>query len=171
MTKPADDGAASGSKPRSPSAPTRRVGLLGAGVMGSGIAAHLANAGISALLLDIVPPNLKEAEKGDRAARNRFSAGGLEKALKARPAAFFHPSFARLVEIGNTEDDLGKLASCDLIIEAIIEKIEPKRALFERLEALNDGSSDAIIASNTSGLRIADMVLGRSESFKKRFLV
>jgi 3-hydroxyacyl-CoA dehydrogenase len=145
--------------------PIRRVGVIGAGVMGSGIAAHLANAGVHAILLDIVPPGLSEA---DPAARNRFAAGGLEKALKARPAAFFHPSFARLVEIGNTEDDLGKLADCDLIIEAIIEKVEPKRALFERLEAL---AGDAIVASNTSGLRIADMVAGRSEAFKKRFLV
>jgi 3-hydroxyacyl-CoA dehydrogenase len=148
--------------------PIRRVGVIGAGVMGSGIAAHLANAGIAAVLLDIVPPNLTEAEKGDRNARNRFAAGGLEKAIKARPAAFFHPSFARLVETGNTEDDLGKLASCDLIIEAIIEKVEPKRALFEKLEAV---APHAIVASNTSGLRIADMVEGRSEGFKKRFLV
>jgi 3-hydroxyacyl-CoA dehydrogenase len=151
--------------------PIRRVGVIGAGVMGSGIAAHLANAGLHAILLDIVPPNLTpnlSAEKGDRAARNRFAAGGLEKALKARPAAFFHPANARLVEIGNTEDDLDKLASCDLVIEAIIEKMEPKRALFERLEA---AAPQAIIASNTSGLRIAEMVEGRSAGFKQRFLV
>src|SRR5688572_28778926 len=108
--------------------PIRRVGVIGAGVMGSGIAAHFANAGVPALLLDIVPPNLSDAEKADRSARNRFSAGGLERALKAKPAAFFHPSFARLVEIGNVEDDLAKLASCDLVIEAIIEQIGPKRA-------------------------------------------
>ena len=77
--------------------PIRRVGVIGAGVMGSGIAAHLANAGVHAILLDIVPPDLTEAEKSDRAARNRFAATGLDKAVKARPAAFFHPSFARLV--------------------------------------------------------------------------
>jgi 3-hydroxyacyl-CoA dehydrogenase len=148
--------------------PIRRVGVIGAGVMGSGIAAHLANAGVHAILLDIVPPNLADAEKNDRSARNRFAAGGLEKALKARPAAFFHPSAARLVEVGNTEDDLGKLASCDLVIEAIIEKLEPKRALFEKLEA---AAPHAVIASNTSGLCIEEMVRGRSEGFKKRFLV
>ena len=90
--------------------PIRRAAVIGAGVMGSGIAAHLANAGVEVLLLDIVPPELDEAEKGDRAARNRFAAGGLEKALKARPAAFFHKDRARLVSIGNIEDDLGKLA-------------------------------------------------------------
>jgi 3-hydroxyacyl-CoA dehydrogenase len=148
--------------------PIRRVGVIGAGVMGSGIAAHLANAGVHAILLDIVPPDLAGPALTDRAARNRFAASGLEKALKAKPAAFFHPASARLVEIGNTEDDLGKLASCDLVIEAIIEKVEPKRALFEKLEAV---APEAIVASNTSGLRIADMVAGRSEAFKKRFLV
>src|SRR5579885_3391452 len=70
----------------------RRTAVIGAGVMGSGIAAHFANAGLEVLLLDIVPPGLSEQEKGDKKARNRFSAGGLEKAVKARPAAFFHKS-------------------------------------------------------------------------------
>jgi 3-hydroxyacyl-CoA dehydrogenase len=148
--------------------PIRRVGVIGAGVMGSGIAAHLANAGVHAILLDIVPPDLGETEKGDRAARSRFAQGGLDKALKARPAAFFHPSFARLVEIGNIEDDLGKLADCDLIIEAIVEKLGPKQALFEKLE---QAAPHAVVASNTSGLRIADMVQGRSDAFRRRFLV
>jgi 3-hydroxyacyl-CoA dehydrogenase len=149
--------------------PIRRVGVIGAGVMGSGIAAHLANAGVQAVLLDIVPPNLTKEEHADRAARNRFAAGGLEKALKARPAAFFHPANAKLVEVGNTEDDLGKLADCDLVIEAVIERLDVKQALFARLEAVC--KADAVIASNTSGLRIVDMVKGRSDSFKKRFLV
>ncbi|MCC6556691.1 MAG: 3-hydroxyacyl-CoA dehydrogenase/enoyl-CoA hydratase family protein [Polyangiaceae bacterium] len=149
--------------------PIRRAGVVGAGVMGSGIAAHLANAGVEVLLLDVVPPNLSEAERRDPAARSRFASGGLEKALKARPAAFYHPSFARLVRTGNTEDHLGDLASCDLVIEAIVEKIEPKRDLFARLEgALRP---DAIVASNTSGLRIEDMMHGRSEGFRRRFLV
>ncbi len=89
--------------------------------------------------------------------------------MKSRPAAFFHPSFARLVEVGNTEDDLEKLASCDLVVEAIIEKMEHKRALFERVEKVI--GPDTVIASNTSGLRISEMMEGRSESFKKRFLV
>ncbi len=148
--------------------PIRRVGVIGAGVMGAGIAAHLANAGIQAVLLDIVPPNLTEAERKDRSARNRFSQGGLERAIKSRPALFFHPSFARRVEIGNTEDDLDKLGDCDLVIEVIIEKLEPKQALFAKLET---AAPKAIIASNTSGLRIEDMTAGRSDEFKKRFLV
>lgn len=149
--------------------PIRRACVIGAGVMGSGIAAHFANAGVSVLLLDIVPPNLSEAEAKSRSARNRFSSGGLEKALKARPAAFFHPSAARLIEIGNVEDDLDKVAGCDLVIEAIIERMAEKQALFAKLEAKI--GPETIVASNTSGLQIAEMVAGRSESFKKRFLV
>ncbi len=149
--------------------PIRRAAVIGAGVMGSGIAAHLANAGIEVLLMDIVPPNLTDAEKKDRAARNRFAAGGLEKAIKARPAAFFAKERSRLVSVGNVEDDLEKLRNVDLVIEAIIEQMEPKRALFEKLE--KTVPAHAIVASNTSGLRIHEMMVGRSASFKQRFLV
>jgi 3-hydroxyacyl-CoA dehydrogenase len=149
--------------------PIRRAAVIGAGVMGSGIAAHFANAGVSVLLMDIVPPGLSDAERADRAARNRFASSGLDKALKARPAAFFHKDRARLVSIGNVEDDLEKVRDCDLVIEAIIEQIEPKRALFAKLDALVP--DHCIVASNTSGLRIADMMQGRSEAFRKRFLV
>ena len=149
--------------------PIRRAAVIGAGVMGSGIAAHLANAGVEVLLMDIVPPGLTAAEKDKRAARDRFAVGGLEKAVKARPAAFFHKDRARLVSTGNVEDDLAKVKDCDLIVEAIIEQIEPKRALFEKLDAIV--APHCIVASNTSGLRIAEMVKGRSEGFRKRFLV
>lgn len=149
--------------------PIRRAGVIGAGVMGSGIAAHFANAGLEVVLLDIVPPNLKEEEKKDRGARNRFAQGGLDNAKKAQPAAFFHPSNARLVRVGNVEDDLGLLADCDLVIEAIIEQIDHKRALLEKLE--KTVSKTCIVASNTSGLRIEHMLEGRSDAFKERFLV
>ena len=138
--------------------PIRRAGVIGAGVMGSGIAAHFANAGVEVVLLDIVPPDLKEGEKSDPKARNRFSAGGLDKALKARPAAFFHKRNARLVKIGNTEDDLAKLKDCDLVIEAVLERLDVKRALFDKLEKVL--SDTCVIASNTSGLRIDDMMNG-----------
>ena len=149
--------------------PIRRAGVIGAGVMGSGIAAHFANAGLEVVLLDIVPPNLSDAEKAQKSARNRFAAGGLDKALKAKPAAFFHKSAARLVSVGNVDDDLEQLKTCDLVIEAIIEQVEHKRALFAKLEKVLP--AHAIIASNTSGLRISDMLQGRSESFKQRFVV
>src|SRR5580658_2037802 len=151
------------------SLPIRRAAVVGAGVMGSGIAAHLANAGVQVLLMDIVPPGLSDREKSDRAARNRFAAGGLDRALKAKPAAFFHKDRARLITVGNVEDDLGRLEECDLVVEAVIEQIEPKQALFEKLE--RSTKETCIVASNTSGLRIADMTAGRSEAFRRRFLV
>jgi 3-hydroxyacyl-CoA dehydrogenase len=137
--------------------------------MGSGIAAHFANAGLHVLLLDIVPPNLADTDKTDKSKRDAWAAGGLEKALKARPAAFFHKDNARLVTTGNVEDDLDKLKDCDLVIEAIIEKVEAKQALFEKLEKIVP--EHCIVASNTSGLRISEMTKGRSDNFKKHFLV
>ncbi len=137
--------------------------------MGGGIAAHLANAGVSVLLLDIVPPNLTEKEKGDRSARNRFASGGLDKAIKNRPALFFHPTRAALVSVGNFDDDLGRVRECDLVIEAVVERMDIKRALFAKLEAAI--GADTLVASNTSGLRIAEMLDGRSKSFRERFLV
>src|SRR5262245_45015313 len=130
--------------------PIRRAGVIGAGVMGSGIAAHFANAGTEVLLLDILPPDLNTAHASDRAARNRFATGGLDKALQSRPAAFMHKTNARLVSVGNVEDDLAKLANCDLVIEAVLEQLEVKRALFAKLEGVV--APDAIVASNTSGL-------------------
>jgi 3-hydroxyacyl-CoA dehydrogenase len=151
------------------SKPIRRVAVLGAGVMGSGIAAHCANAGIPVLLLDIVPPKLSDDEKKSKAARDGFATGALQKLLKARPAAFFHPRNAVLVTTGNFDDDLDKVKDCDLIVEAVIERLDIKRSLFEKLEKL--ASPGTIIASNTSGLRIADMLVGRSETFRHNFMV
>jgi 3-hydroxyacyl-CoA dehydrogenase len=137
--------------------------------MGSGIMAHFANAGVDVVMLDIVPPGLSEEEKKKPANRNRFSAGGLQGALKAKPAAFFHKNYAKRVTIGNLEDNIDLLKGCDLVIEAIIENVDIKRSLFEKLEnTLDEGT---IVASNTSGLRIADMLQGRGESFRKNFLV
>jgi 3-hydroxyacyl-CoA dehydrogenase len=131
-----------------PIRPVRRVACIGAGVMGSGIAAHCANAGIPVVLLDIVPPQLP---------------------LKAKPAAFMHPRNALLVTTGTLDKDLGRVAECDLVIEAIVERLDIKQALFEKLEKLVP--AHAIIASNTSGLRISDMLAGRSEQFRKNFVV
>ena len=152
--------------------PIRRVAVLGAGVMGSGIAAHCANAGIPVVLLDIVPPSLSEADKQSKSARDAFAAGALAKLVKARnpPAAgFMHPRNAALVTTGNLEDDLERVKHCDLIIEAIVERLDVKRALFAKLEQLV--APHAIVASNTSGLRIADMVVGRGERFRGNFLI
>jgi 3-hydroxyacyl-CoA dehydrogenase len=147
----------------------RRVGVVGGGVMGRGIAAHCASAGLEVVLLDIVPPDLRDAERNDRAARNRLAQAGLDAALKNRPALFMHASAARNVTVGNLEDDLERLRECDLVIEAIVEKLEPKRELFAKLDGLVP--THCVVASNTSGLRIAEMVAGRSETFRKNFLV
>lgn len=147
----------------------RRVGVLGAGVMGSGIAAHFANAGIHVELLDIVPRDLTDAEKGKPSARNRLALQALKAAGKQKPAPFFHPSLASLVRPGNLEDDFDRLKACDLVIEAVIERMDIKRSLLERLEPVV--ADHAIIASNTSGLSIQEMLEGRSESFRQRFCV
>ena len=136
----------------------RRLGVVGAGTMGSGIAALAASAGIPVTLLD-VPGG------GDRDAPAQ---AGLERARKAKPAAFMDPDRAALIDIGNTDDDLGRLADCDLVIEAIIEQIAPKRALYERLEKVLPEST--IVASNTSGIPIHDLVQGRGAGFRSRFL-
>src|SRR5215510_3048764 len=149
--------------------PIRRVAVLGAGVMGSGIAAHCANAGIPVVLLDIVPPKLSDAERQSRAKRDGFAAAALDKLKKPKPAALMHPRNAALISIGNFDDDLGRVADADLIVEAIVERLDLKQALFEKLEKLT--APHAVIASNTSGLRIADMVAGRGAAFRERFLI
>jgi 3-hydroxyacyl-CoA dehydrogenase len=140
----------------------KKVAVLGAGVMGSGIAAHLAGAGVDVMLLDIVPPDGKGG-------RNAFSQGGKDKALKAKPAAFFTTRDADRITVGNLEDDLAAAAKCDLVIEVVKEDLKVKRDLFAKLEPLL--GPNTVVASNTSGLPIAQMVEGRSESFRKRFLV
>jgi 3-hydroxyacyl-CoA dehydrogenase len=147
----------------------RQAAVLGAGVMGSAIAAHLANAGIKTILLDIVPPDLPEAERGNRAARCRIAQAGLDRALKAKPALFFHPSHGALVSVGNVDDDLGKLAECDIVIEAAPEVIGIKRALFDKIE--KSVRPNTIVSSNTSGLPIRDLLEGRGQDFRQHFIV
>ena len=142
--------------------------------MGAQIAAHLANAGVPTLLLDIVPRELTAEEKAQdltlesKEVRNRIARAGLEAAKKAKPAAFFTLDTAGLVSIGNFEDDLAKLKECDLIIEAVVENLEIKRSLYERVEQYRRAGS--IIASNTSGIPIRQLAEGRSEDFRTHFL-
>ena len=107
-----------------------KVAVLGAGTMGARIAAHFANAGVPSLLLDMVPPD------ADGTARNKIAASGLEAARKSKPAAFYEPALARLITIGNFEDDLKKLADVDWIIEAIVENLDIKRALLKKVESI-----------------------------------
>ncbi|HVB62318.1 MAG TPA: 3-hydroxyacyl-CoA dehydrogenase NAD-binding domain-containing protein [Ktedonobacteraceae bacterium] len=140
----------------------RSAAVLGAGVMGAAIAAHLANVGIPSLLLDIVPPDAGHD-------RDKIARVGLERALKARPASFYSKRGAQLVTIGNVEDDLARLANVDWIIEAVIERPEIKRGLYEKIEQVL--SPDTIITSNTSGLPASILTEGRSETFRRHFLI
>jgi 3-hydroxyacyl-CoA dehydrogenase len=142
--------------------------------MGARIAAHLANASIPSVLLDVVPGELtpQEQAKGltlaDPKVRNRFAQAGLDAALKSRPAAFFLPEAARMVTIGNFEDNLAWLKDCDWIIEAVIENLEIKRRLFEKVQAVR--SLGSIVSSNTSGIAISSIAQGFSEELRRHFL-
>jgi 3-hydroxyacyl-CoA dehydrogenase len=136
----------------------RRAAVLGAGTMGSRIAAHLANAGIPVLLLDMVP-----AGEGDR---NRLAKSALDALAKARPAAFYEASLAALVTAGNFEDDLGKLSACDWVIEAVAENLAIKTALLARVAP--HLAPQAVLTTNTSGLPIAQIAAGLL-SHRERF--
>jgi 3-hydroxyacyl-CoA dehydrogenase len=139
----------------------KKAAVLGAGTMGAQIAAHLANAGVPTLLLDIVPQD--EAKD-----RNAIARAGLAAAKKSKPAAFFTADRAALVTIGNFEDDLPKLRDCDLIIEAVVENAEIKRSLYERVEQHRRPGS--VIASNTSGIPLAQLAAGLGDDFRGHFL-
>lgn len=152
----------------------RKVAVLGAGTMGSRLAAHLANASIPCLLLDVVPEELTPEEEAKGLAlhepqvRNRLAQAGLNAALKSRPAAFFVPEAARMITVGNLEDHLNDLKDCDWIIEAVTEDRAVKRTLLERVQAIR--AREAIISSNTSGISISSLSEGFSEEFRRHFL-
>ncbi len=143
-----------------------KVCVIGAGVMGAGIAAQVANAGVSVLLLDIVPPNAKEASGPDR---NAIAAGAVAKMLKTEPAPFMSTAAARLIEVGNIDDDLHRVAECDWICEAIIERLDIKQSLYHRLEAVRRPGT--AISSNTSTIPLAKLVEGMPDSFARDFLI
>ena len=145
----------------------KKAAVLGAGTMGAQIAAHLANAGIPTLLLDIVPKGDADG-RAQEPDRNAIARAGFDAAKKAKPAAFFTAKGASLVSIGNFEDDLPKLKDCDLIIEAVVENLDIKRSLYEKLEQHRKPAS--VIASNTSGIPLQLLADGRSEDFRAHFL-
>lgn len=151
-----------------------KAAVIGSGVMGSGIAAHLANAGIETVLLDIVPREVtaEEAAKGltlqDNVVRNRMAQQSLQRALKQKPAPFTSRENVSRIEVGNLEDDLEKLRTCDWIIEVVVEKLDVKRQVYEQVEAYR--KPGAIVSSNTSGISIEAMAEGRSEEFQSHFL-
>jgi 3-hydroxyacyl-CoA dehydrogenase len=136
-----------------------RVAILGAGTMGARIAAHFANAGVPSYLLDIVPPD------ADGPARNKIAAAGLDAAKKSKPAAFMEPSLARLVSVGNFEDDLQKLGEVDWIIEAVVENLDIKRSLLKKIDTIR--KLGTIITTNTSGLPVGKIAEGFSDDFRR----
>ncbi|WP_026962388.1 3-hydroxyacyl-CoA dehydrogenase/enoyl-CoA hydratase family protein [Alicyclobacillus herbarius] len=154
--------------------PIRKAAVLGAGVMGAAIAAHLANVGLSVLLLDIRPNELTDAERAkgqtldDRTVRNRVAWNGLQAALKAKPAAFYDPADAERIEIGNFDDDLTRLCDCDWVIEAVVEDLAIKKALLAQVAAVT--TERTIVSTNTSGISIAAMSADCPASFRQRFL-
>jgi 3-hydroxyacyl-CoA dehydrogenase len=136
-----------------------KVAVLGAGTMGARIAAQFANAGVPSYLFDIVPPN------ADAPARNKIAAAGLDAAKKSKPAAFMDASLARLITIGNFDDDLKRLAEVDWIIEAVVENLDLKRALLKKVEGIRRPGT--IITTNTSGLPVGKIAEGFSDDFRR----
>src|SRR5437588_818047 len=136
-----------------------KVAILGAGTMGARIAAHFANAGVPSYLFDIVPPD------ADGPARNKIAAAGLDAARKSKPAAFFEPSLAKFITVGNFEDDLKKLADVDWIIEAVVENLDIKRSLLKKVDAVRKPGT--IVTTNTSGLPVSKIAEGFPDDFRR----
>ena len=152
----------------------RKVAVLGSGVMGSAIAAHLANAGIPSIMLDIVPRDLSpdEEKKGlslkSPQVRNRLARAALDAALKAKPAPFFHNALQSLIEIGNFEDDFARVGDCDWIIEVVVENMAIKKKLLAQV--VQHRKPQSIVTTNTSGLSVAEMSAECPLEFRQHFL-
>ena len=136
----------------------KRVAVLGSGVMGSAIACHLAQCGAEVMLLDL---------PADEGPRDGVAAGHLAKALKSKPSPIYSKQFASRIETGNFDDDLPRISECDWIIEVIVERLDIKQQLFERVE--QHRTPGTFITSNTSGIPIGMLAEGRSEDFRKHF--
>lgn len=152
-----------------------KVAVIGSGIMGSGIACHFANIGVQVLLLDIVPNELNDAEKAkgltleDKAVRDRIVNNGLQSALKSNPSPIYKKEFADRITTGNLEDDIDNIADVDWVMEVVVERLDIKKQVFEKVE--KHRKAGTLITSNTSGIPIKFMNEGRSEDFKKHFAV
>lgn len=153
----------------------KKVAVLGAGIMGRGIAAVVAGAGIPVYLFDIVPPKFTDEDKeqglteSDPRFRNKFALSSIEALKKSKPSLIYAKRDLKLITPGNFEDDLEKIKECDWIVEVVLERLDIKQSLFERIEPYCHPK--AIISSNTSGLPLSQMTEGRSEQFCSNFLV
>ncbi|MDX2469567.1 MAG: 3-hydroxyacyl-CoA dehydrogenase/enoyl-CoA hydratase family protein [SAR324 cluster bacterium] len=146
-----------------------KAAVLGAGVMGATIAAHLANAGVEVLLLDILPKDAPELGAKDAHNRSSIAANGLKALAKLKPAPFYLKDYASRISVGNLTDDLEKLKTCDWIVEVVIERMDIKLSLLEKLAP--NINKDAILSTNTSGLSVTEMSKALPDDLKKRFLV
>jgi 3-hydroxyacyl-CoA dehydrogenase len=151
----------------------KKIAVIGSGIMGSGIACHFANIGVEVLLLDIVPRELSEKEKNkglsleDNSVRNRLVNDSLNAALKSKPSPIYKKSFSDRITTGNIEDDISKINSADWIIEVVVERLDIKKIVFEKIE--KHRKPGTLITSNTSGIPIKFMSEGRSDDFQKHF--
>ncbi len=147
----------------------RKVAVIGSGIMGGGIAALLASAGVEVLLLDIVPFDLKEEEKNNPKARNRIVQGGLDATVKSKPPLFMDKkNDLALVSTGNLEDDIDKLSDCDWIVEVVVENLNIKKNLFKKIEGVR--KKGTIVSSNTSGIPLKDMSADLNPEMRQHFL-
>ena len=148
-----------------------KAAVIGSGIMGSGIAAHLAGIGLEVLLLDIAPKELLPEEAGlsltDSRVKNRIVNAALKKSLNSKPSPIYHADFARRIQTGNLEDDLAKIADVDWIIEVVVERLDIKKQVFESIEKYRKPGT--LVSSNTSGIPIHLMSEGRSEDFQQHF--
>ncbi|MDC3319316.1 3-hydroxyacyl-CoA dehydrogenase NAD-binding domain-containing protein [Flavobacteriaceae bacterium] len=153
----------------------KKVAIVGSGIMGSGIACHFANIGVEVLLLDIIPRELNEKEKAkglslkDSVVRNRLVNEALKTSLKSKPSPIYSQKFADRITTGNIEDDLHKIKDVDWIMEVVVERLDIKQQVFEKIEKYR--TPGTLITSNTSGIPIKFMNEGRSEDFQKHFAV
>ena len=145
----------------------KKAAVLGSGIMGSRIACHFANIGVEVLLLDIVPRDLDEKQKSNPAARNKLVNDALQTAIKSNPSPLYNKSKASLIQTGNFDDDMSKIKDVDWIIEVVVENLDIKKSLFEKVE--KERTEGTLITSNTSGIPIHLMLDGRSEDFQKNF--
>jgi 3-hydroxyacyl-CoA dehydrogenase len=146
----------------------KSAAVIGSGVMGGGIAALFASAGIDTLMLDIVPPDLSAEEKNDPQARNRIVKGGLDALQMASPALLMHSKDAQRISIGNLKDDFERIAEADWVVEVVVENLKVKQELFKRIEPVRKAGS--IVSSNTSGIPLKAMSEGLSQDFRQHFL-
>ena len=145
----------------------KKVVVLGSGVMGSGISCQLANVGLEVLMLDILPGQLSDDDKNNQSVRNQVAKNALDKAIKSKPAPLYDKKYVNRITVGNFEDDFYRINEADWIIEVVVERLDIKRQILEKVDEFR--SPGSIVSSNTSSIPIKLLAEGRTEDFKKYF--